>query len=228
MFGDAGTDNSDASYGGMVAGDSSAWTMQYYREKAVQFQTVLNQIDTAARAVGDALDSGALSDDAQSALSSALDDYNARRAAFRLAAEGINAAAVVINGAGGRMPQLSIPSGLGFLPAIPVAAVAAFSAAAALIAWGVTWLQGVNARMQSEVTAANARAAAADISDPAVRDRVLADQAALGGAASAVAQAAANAEGSPLAQLSGAVKWLVIGAGIWLALRAFESSRRAD
>ena len=48
MLGDAGTDNSDASYTGDVS--DSSFSLDYYRQKAREFQGVLNQVDANAQA----------------------------------------------------------------------------------------------------------------------------------------------------------------------------------
>jgi hypothetical protein len=145
-LGDAGLDNSDASYTGSV--DNSAVSVQYWRDKATEFQNVLNAVDETARAAQDML---AVTTDQATVdyLTSALSEYDFRKTALRLAAEGINAGAATINAAGGRFPTLSIPAGLGIAPLVLGAgALAALAAAAALIVWGHDWLTGVNERMR--------------------------------------------------------------------------------
>jgi hypothetical protein len=196
-IGDAGLPNDDASYTGVV--DSSAVSVQYWRDKATEFQNVLNAVDQTARA---ATEFAAATSDQQTIdyLVGALNEFELKKTALRLAAEGVNAGAATINAAGGRFPSLSIPQGLGVAPlVIGAAAVAAFGAAAALISWGNSWIAGVNERMRY--------AALLDAGDPEI-GRIL--------ARAEAAQQAANA--SPVSQLSGVLKW---GAFAVLALMAW-------
>lgn len=207
MLGDAGLPNDDASYTGEV--DPSSFSVQYWRDKATEFQRVLNAVDETARTAADFMavtnDQGAIE-----ALSSALSEYEMQKTALRIAAEGINLGASAINAAGGRFPSLSIPQGLGILPlALPAAAIAAFAAAATLIAWGVKWIEGVNERMRY--------AALMQGNDPEIT-RILAR----GEAAQLAAQQ------SPITAISGAVKWVGIGVLIlmaWPMLRKLMPSR---
>jgi len=137
----------DASYAGEAGG--SVTSMQYYRDKAREFQESLNRVDIVATAAREAMNAG-ISAELSSDLAAMLDDLDARKITFRLTAEGINAGAAVINALGGRFPQLSVPKGLGFLPAIPIATIAALGVAASLVAWGTTWMVGVNERLKLE------------------------------------------------------------------------------
>lgn len=145
MLGDAGMPNDDASYTGSV--DNSVASVQYWRDKALEFQRVLQSVDETANAAAEFL-SRTTDQSAIAYINEALNDYDTRKTALRLAAEGINAGAAVINAAGGRFPQLSIPPGLGLAPLMPAAAIAALGTAAALIVWGKSWIDGVNERMR--------------------------------------------------------------------------------
>lgn len=204
---DAGTSNDDASYTGDT-GDS-AMSLQYYRNKAAEFQGVMNALDSAAQALQMALNAG-LPDEEAARLQAKLDEFNNRKFVFRATAEAINAAASVINAAGGRFQELSIPTGLGFLPAIPIAAVAAIATAATLIVWGRDWI----ASLQLQHTLDS-------ISDPAARDQV----------AKAVAMALAAgqvATDSPLGSLASLVKWGAIAALAFFAYRAFAAHQSSQ
>ena len=140
MLREAGLTHDDESYEGEQSG--SLFSLDYYRSKAQQFQGVLNQVDQAAQAAQLAIDSG-VDPDLTRDLVGMLQEFDQKKMTFRIAAEGINAGAAVINAAGGRFPQLSIPQGLGLAPLIPAAAIAAIALAATLIAWGVKWIDGV-------------------------------------------------------------------------------------
>lgn len=152
MLADAGIPGggSDVSYTGDT-GDSSL-SMQYYRNKVTEFQNTLNAIDKAAMASMIALDSGVLSEADSVALDDALYEYENNKTKMRLTAEAINAGAAAINAAGGRFPELSIPTGLGLAPfVLPAAAIAAIGVAAGLVLWGNTWIKGVNERLKRSV-----------------------------------------------------------------------------
>lgn len=197
----------DTSYTGETG--ESAFSVQYYRDKAREFQEVLNQTDAAARAAQMVIDADVDIDLVQE-METSLREYQLKRGVLRGAAEAINMGAAAINSLGGRMPQLSIPTGLGFLPAIPAAAAAAFVVAAGLVVWGAQWVSGVNERMRLALLSGS-------ITDPAKRDALLS---ALG-----MAEAAQKAvEVSPLTSIAGVVKWGAIALGLWLAYRAFQQS----
>lgn len=208
MLADAGTGN--VTYED-TTDSGSMLSLDYYRNKAREFQVILNQVDETARAAGIAIASG-VDDDLTADLSGLLAEFDAKKALFRLTAEGINAAAAVINSAGGRFPSLSIPAGLGFAPfVIPAAGIAAIATAATLITWGVQWIQGVNERMlYAQLTGKGTPQQQAELA------RALA----LGKQAEQAAQA------SPLTSIATVVKWGAIGVGLWLAYRAWQGRSR--
>lgn len=205
MLGDAGTDN--AMYDG-VSGDSpSVFSLDYYRQKATEFQSILNQVDQTAQAAQMAIDSG-IDNDLSNDLVNALSEFDAKKAMFRMTAEAINAAASVINSAGGRFPSLSIPAGLGFAPfVIPAAGIAAIATAATLITWGLSWINGVTERMRlAQLLEVGTPEQKAELA----RSIALADN------------AARTADSTPLASIASVVKWGAIGLGLWLAYQAWS------
>jgi len=208
MLGDTGT-HDDESYVGEQS--TSVFSMDYYRNKAREFQDMLNHVDQAAQAAQSAIDAD-IDPDLSSGLQNMLNEFAMRKFTFRAAAEGINAGAALINSAGGRMPQLSVPSGLGIAPIVlPAAAIAAFGVAAALIVWGSQWIAGVNARLRDAQLLEN-------VTDPTKRAAL----------ASAIAQgeaAAALANESPLSSIAGIVKWAAIAIAAWMAYRALSDRK---
>lgn len=215
-LGDAGASNDDASYTGDT-GDS-VLSMQYYIDKANQFQLVMNSLDAAATAAenmlaiaqeadltGMGVGDPSIADD----LVGYLNDFYDKRYQFRLTAEAINAGANTINAVGGRFPVLSIPSGLGIAPVVMGAvALGALATAAALIAWGNTWLKGLNARMATA-------ASAAMIDDPDKKAAFLTQ--------AATAQAAMEAaDDSPITTIANIVKWGAIAGAVYLAFKAMQ------
>lgn len=206
-IGDAGIPNTDASYAG-ESGESSL-SVQYWRDKITEFQRTLNALDETYRAATDFL---AVSGDSQTVqyLNEAISEFDFKRTALKLAAEGVNVAAATINAAGGRFPQLSIPQGLGVAPiVIGAGAVAAIGAAAALTSWGMTWIQGVNERM--------AYAALMQPNDPEIA-RILAR----GKAAQAEAEGRNSGMFGGIGQIAPYIKW---GAVALLAYMAWPMIR---
>ena len=180
--------------------------LDYYRQKVVEFQNVLNAMDSTATAA-----SNIAWESLDPQLSSDMDDllaqYNDKKGSFRAAAEALNFAINGINTVGANFPTVAIPAGLGFVPIAAAAAVAgAIAVAAALIIWGQTWIQGVNDRMKTGVILDA-------IQDPTQKARV--------------AQQIANADialqqsqQSPLASIANGVKWLAIAALAFFAYSA--------
>lgn len=205
MLADAGADNSDLSY----EGAPSTFSLDYARQKAREFQETLNQVDAAASAARDAI-AADISPELSTDLGALLADFDAKKAAFRFCAEGINAGAAIINGAGGRFPQLSIPQTLGFLPVLPVALVAAIGTAAALIVWGAQWIEGVKQRMLYEQLTAKGTP----------------DQQAALARSLALTEANSRAvNDSPLASVAGVVKWGAIAYLAFLAYQTYSKGR---
>lgn len=150
-LGDAGASNDDASYEGAPASSESAssWTLDYYRNKAREFQVSMNALDSAWHAANNSLLLGV--DEATAEYIVAwLAEFDSKRWQARTIAEGMNLAAQVVNASGGRFPVLSVPGTLG-IPAlaIPAASLAAFAAAAAIITWGAQMVSGLNDRLRT-------------------------------------------------------------------------------
>ena len=188
---------------------TSPFAMDWYRNKAREFQQVLDALDRSYWAASGALGTGALDEATATALEAALADYESRKGSLRLTAEAINAGAFAINSMGGRFPVMSIPGTLGLPPLLaPAALVAAIGTAAGLIVWGSQWIAGVNDRLK--------RAQIIEGTSPANRDAIV--------RAMAESDNAVNvAEGSFLASLAPTVKWIAIGIGAFLLYRAYSN-----
>jgi hypothetical protein len=197
----------DYTYTGDV--NDSSFSMDYYRSKAAEFQAVLNQVDRVAQVSRDLL-AYEISTELRGDLEQLLSEFDSRKVVFRATAEAINAGASLINAVGGRFPVLSIPQTLGAAPfVVPAAAVAAIGTAAVLITWGVTWINNVYDRLNTE-TLLDA------VEDPETKSRVAA------AALQSLSSARAAAE-SPVSAIAGVVKWLAVGAGIFLAVKMFNN-----
>jgi hypothetical protein len=196
------------------APSQSVFSMDYYRQKATEFQVTLTALDRAYTAANAAIQSGALSQEDIDGLQGFIDDYESRRMWVRGAAEAINAGAAAINAAGGRFPALSVPQTLGIAPlAVPVAIAAGLATAAAIIVWGNAAIKGVNERL--------ARAQLLDGATPEQR-------AALARAMAESDAAVSVADSSMLGGIAPLVKWGAIALAAWLAYRAWQGSKGAD
>lgn len=188
--------------------DASVFSMDYYRNKALEFQQTLNALDTAYRAADAALSSQATDMDTAEYLSNWIATFLEKRDQFRLAAEAINAAASGVNATGGRFPVMSIPQTLGIAPVlVPVALVGVVAAAAALVVWGNNAISGLNERLK--------RAQLLDSASPAQKAQLVA---AMNDSDESVKQSQATA----LSSLAPIVKYGAFALAAWLAYKAYK------
>jgi hypothetical protein len=189
---------------------SNVMSLDYYRSKVTEYQSTLNALDSGYQAALVALDVPGLDPQTYSSLSASIDEFQSKRWSLKATAEAINMGAAAVNAAGGRMPELSIPGTLGFLPfALPIAAIVAVGTAATLIVWGQTWLRGVNERLKTAML----------LEAQATPE----DKAALAVAIQQSDQAVAMADASGLSALAPILKWGAIGIGAFMLWRAFGS-----
>lgn len=184
--------------------DLSALSLDYYRAKFTEFQTLMNSLDLSYR---QSLNLRALDlpdDNLNSELDALIADYESKRGWIRGTAEALNAAANTANSLGIRMPVLSTPQTLGLWPLAGVAA--AVAAVAGVTAWGLRYLSN-----QFEL---------------AKRAQVIAAQSPQNAGAVALAleessNALDAATASPLAQGASIIKWAAIAAVGFFAYKAF-------
>lgn len=208
--------NTDASYTG--ADSSSVISVDYYRQKATEFQATLVALDITLQAASASIDDSP--DDVAAQLSELIAEANGKKGMLVAAAEALNAVASAANSVGVRFPVLSIPStleGLGVAPVIAIAgAVAAVAGAAALIVWANDWMNRVYAAQQTALEAAQS------ITDPQQRDTALAN---LSTQSAKTAAAMSDSSGSPLGQVANIVKWGAIAFLVYLGWKAFDSTQ---
>lgn len=138
----------DGSYGGET--DPGMFSVQYYRDKATQFQTVMNSLDQALYALGEARD--VLDDNDTESIAqweSLWTDAMNRREWIRGAAEAVNLASEGLNAVGVRFPMLSVPSTLQGAPLVAVAA--AIAVTAAVVSWAYGWFDSVTSFMKTAI-----------------------------------------------------------------------------
>lgn len=202
-------DYSDEQYTGEQS--TSVFSMDYYRNKAREFQVTLNAVDSTMRALEDTRNEVTLDDDTRAQIDSLLDDAYGKRTTLKLTAEAINAGAAVVNSLGGRFPNLSIPPSLGIAPLLPLAAVAAIATAATLIVWGTTWIRSA-ATVLRQYNQLNA------VQDPAER-------AALARSLAAADAAQSLADGSLTGNIANIVKWAAIAIGAYMVVQLINKQR---
>lgn len=211
-LGDVGP-HDDASYTGDYTPGNPV-TLDYYREKARQFQVMLNALDASYRAVQELLASPAaaeLDEDTGLFLYDWLYDFDQHKTQLLGTAEAVNAGSAIVNSLGGRMPQLSIPGTLGLAPlVIPAAAIAWIAAAAILTTWGFAAINGLNDRLSQQQLF--------DAMSPEAKSA-----AAL--AASKAADAKRAADMSPWSSLAGSIKWIALAALGFIAWRAAQGAK---
>jgi len=185
---------------------ASPLSLDYYRQKVLEFQQVINALDETGRTV-DALirdvGAGELADD----LIALQSEFAAKKSQIKIAAEAINFAASGANAIGIRFPVLSVPRTLGAAPIVAGAAIAAaVAAAAAIVVWGRDWIAGVNERLRN-----------AQLMEQVPE----ADRARIAEAIVQTDAALAQANQSPVSAIAGIVKWIAIGVAAFYAYEAF-------
>lgn len=205
-LGDARAPNDDNTYTGDIS--SSVFSLDYFRQKAGEFQASLNAADQAYQA---GLAAYEIAQTEQ--LGALLSDYEARGATLKATAEAVNMGAGIINSAGGRMPVLSIPQTLGIPPLVlPAAAIAAVAAISGIVAWSMGYTRAMN----------DAISAARDIvTDPEQR-------AALETQLTRARDANTFNFSTGISSIANIVKWVAIGGLAFLAWRELRPRLSSD
>jgi hypothetical protein len=196
-------------------GTPSVFSVDYYRNKVSEFQSVLLEMDAAA-----AIARQMIQDDVDPEITAGyqadIQAFESKKGQFRAAAEALNFAISGANLVGGGFKPVRVPGQLAALPVAVIAGVAAAVAVAGgLIIWGRDWIAGINQR-----TLEAARLATLS---PEARERVILRQQEL--------EAAQNrAEGSPITAIAGAAKWIgwaVAAYFIWRTVEGFSKRGKA-
>lgn len=206
----------DYSYTG-EAPSGSPLSLDYYREKAREFQSTLNALDQAWFATVEAFQLP-LDDQARRDLQQKLVEFEGKKWTLRATAEAINLGANAINSMGGRFPVLSLPQTLGIPFALPAAVVAAVATAATLIVWGRDWIAGSLAIQEQAL--AYAQLSAPDGAPPEVVARAQELKAQLAQTVMKTQTAQRQADSSGFAALAPLLKWGGIALLAFFAYRA--------
>lgn len=191
---------------------ASPLQLDYYRQKIVEFQNVLVQMDAAADGAQGLIDLGLDDPELNNDLNSLLAEYDLKKGFFRTAAEGLNFAISGVNLIGANFPSVAIPRGLNAIPLVAAAGIAgALAVAAGLVVWGRDWIKGVNERaarsqILQAIPAGAQRAAAAQ------------EMAKIDGAVKEV-------DASPLGSIANIVKYVAIAGLIYFGMQSFKSMK---
>jgi len=192
-----------------VAVPASPLSVDYYRQKVVEFQALLNNLQGAQEAVIGLIDYGPV--EVRPELMALLDELDGKIGRYRQVAEALNFGINGLNRVGANFPTLTIPNGLGVAPLVVAGGIgAAVAVAAALIVWGYAWIQKAQVLAQ--------RAQLYGYLTP--EQKAIVAQKAI-----EVDQAAQASESSPLTSVANIAKWVGIAAVAYFAFQAYQKSR---
>jgi hypothetical protein len=188
---------------------ASPLSVDYYRQKVVEFQALLNNLQGAQEAVIGLIDYGPV--EIRSELTALLDELDGKIGRYRQVAEALNFGINGINKVGANFPKLSIPAGLGVAPLVVAGGIgAAVAVAAALIVWGYAWIQKAQVlARQAQLYGYLTPEQKAIVAQKAIE----------------IEQAAQASESSPLTSVATIVKWAGIVAVAYFAYQAFQKTR---
>jgi len=185
------------------------FSIDYYKQKVIEFQDLLNRLQQAREATIGLVDYGPV--EIKGELTALLDELDAKIWRYKATAEALNFGINGLNRAGAGFPTLKIPNGLGVAPIAVAAGIgAAIAVAASLVVWGYTWITRSNdlakqAMLYGYLT-------------PEIRAKVAQDQLKIQQAADASLQ-------SPLTSVANIAKWVSIAAVAYFAYQAFQKMR---
>jgi hypothetical protein len=179
----------------------------YYRQKVVEFQELLYNLQGAREGMIGLVDYGP--DEIQGELTALLDQLDGKISQYKVVAESLNAAIAAYNAIGGNFPKLNT-RGLGALPVVPIAIAGLVATAAGLIVWGKAWID------QSREMARQAQLYG--YLTPQARSEVAA-------AALKIENAAKASSESALGSVANIAKWVSIAAVAYFAYQAFQKVR---
>ena len=188
---------------------SAPFSVDYYRQKVIEFQALLNNLQGAQEAVIGLIDYGPA--EVRPELMALLDELDGKIGSYRQVAEALNFGINGLNKIGANFPKLSIPSGLGVAPLVVAGGIgAAVAVAATLIVWGYAWIK------KAEVLARQAQ----------LYGYLTPEQKAfVAQKAIEIEQAAQASESSPLTSVANIAKWVSIAAVAYFAYQAYQKMR---
>ncbi len=196
---------------------TSLMSIDYYRQKVIEFQQVLMDLDTTysnliqAQQIAYDLGDPDMINDADSLLTTLRDKLSS----FRTVAQGIQLASNGINAVGVDFPTVQIPGGLGFVPLVPLAAAAAvITSAVALIYWAKGFWQTVSDFALRYQTVQAIQALPQDQQAAAIATMQTLN--------SQVNKARASADASPLSSLADMGKWIILAGLLYVGYKMIK------
>lgn len=191
---------------------ASPLQLDYYRQKIVEFQNVLIQLDMAADGAQGLIDLQINDPELNDDLNSLLAEYDLKKGFFRTTAEGLNFAISGVNLIGANFPSVQVPRGLNAVPLVAAAGIAAaLAVAAGLVVWGRDWIKAVNERAaRSQILQA--------IPEGAQRAAAAQELLKIDGAVK-------EADASPLGSIAQIVKWVAIAGLVYFGMQSFKSMK---
>jgi hypothetical protein len=192
-----------------IAQPATPLSVDYYKQKVVEFQALLYNLQNAREGMIGLVDYGPV--EIRAELTVLLDELDGKIGRYRQVAEALNFGINGINKVGAGFPTLTIPKGLGVAPLVVAGGIgAAVAVAASLIVWGYAWIQ------KAQVLARQAQL----YGYLTPEQRAIVAQKAL-----EIDQAAAASESSPLTSIANIAKWVGIAAVAYFAYQAFQKTR---
>lgn len=207
-LGDAGVPGggSDLLYTGEDG--SSPLSAQYYRDRITEFQVAINRADETYRSLQSLASVSSLDPMTRAEVLNLMQEFEAKRAWIKNAAQTLNAGAAAANALGLRMPVLSVPPTLGLVP-IPLALVGALAVAASVVLWVKEWAtRTTQLAIQAQQFAQAESLAQTPEERAALRDTL--------------AKASAASQPSVSANLATGAKWLALGVGALILYRVWR------
>ena len=192
-----------------IAQPSTPLSVDYYKQKVVEFQALLNNLQQAREAVIGLVDYGPV--EIRAELTVLLDELDGKIGRYRQVAEALNFGINGINKVGAGFPTLTIPNGLGVAPLVVAGGIgAAVAVAAALIVWGYAWIQKAQVlARQAQLYGYLTPEQKAIVAQKAIE----------------IEQAAQASAESPLTSVANIAKWVSIAAVAYFAYQAFQKMR---
>jgi len=181
----------------------------YYKQKVVEFQQLLNNLALAREATIEIVRNGPV--ELHEELNALLQELDTKIGRYRTVAELLNIGINGLNTVGANFPKLTIPKGLGVAPIVIASGFAVLvGTAAAMTIWGYTWIQNAQAlARQAQLYGYLTPEQRATVASKALE----------------LDQLAAASESSPLASTANIVKWVAIAAVAYFAFQAYQKSR---
>lgn len=196
----------------MPGESASPLQLDYYRQKIVEFQNLLYQLDEAARSAQGLLDLQIDDPELNDNLNDWLANYDLKKGLFRTAAEGLNFAISGVNLIGTNFPSVKIPNGLNAVPLLAAAGIAAqLAIVAGLVILGRDAIKLLDEYVKrSQVLRA--------IPEGAQRAQAAMELARLDAAAR-------ESDASPLGSIAQIVKWVAIAGLVYFGLQTFKTMK---